>query len=151
MTSAKSDYRLGRIVSAYLLGRNGKREIHPAVIISPDEEIIQPEAFDPRGGGGELRDNYVPGLGISSQYRKFNDPYVPLPANATTGLTRDCAVILNWYALLHVEDDFEWFIGDVPPELMYRINQAYRADLTARLGGMVGTIVQLLSRLQPRI
>jgi hypothetical protein len=150
MASRLPEYRLGRIVAAQLLGRNGRREEHPAVIISPDDEITQPEDFDPRGTGGQVRDNEIAVLGISTKYRNFSDPYVVLPVGKQTQLTRDSAVILNWYAALVIPDDLELLLGDVPSTLMLQINDAYRKDLSARLGGMMGTVVQILSRLQPR-
>ena len=98
MAVAKPDYRLGRIICCYLLGRNGRREQHPAVIVSPDEEIIQPERFDPRAARGVIKDNLIAVLGISTKYRNFQDPYIQLPSGAQTQLTSDCAVILNWIA-----------------------------------------------------
>jgi hypothetical protein len=150
MALNRPDYRLGRIVSAYLLGRNGKREEHPAVIISPDSEIVQPEEFDPRTGGGTVGANLVAALGISTKYRNFPDPYIPLPPGEKTQLIRDCAVILNWYAILDIPDDCEFLLGDVPPRLMEQINIAYRRDLTQRLGATLGTVVQNLGLLQQR-
>src|SRR5437867_475955 len=135
----KPEYRLGRIITTYqLLGRNKKRQEHPAVIISPDDEIIQPEYFDPRLGREELQDNLVVVLGISSQYQKFSDPYIQLPTGSQTQLIKDCAVILNWYGIVQLEDDVEYLLGDVPPNLMHQVNAAYRADLTKRLGGLLG-------------
>lgn len=147
MATAKPDYRYGRVVIARLLGRNGKREEHPAVIISPDAEIVQPEHFDPRLGGGGVAANLVAALGVSSKYREFNDPHVPLPVGPQTQLTKDCAVILNWYAVLDVPDDCEYLLGDVPPELMRKVNESYRQDLKTRLGAMQGTIAYLLGLL----
>jgi hypothetical protein len=121
----KPDYRLGRVVTAYLLGRNGKREEHPAVIISPDSEIIQPEDFDPRSSRGIVSANLVGALGISTKYGNFSDPFIALPPGTTTELTRDCAVILNWYAVLDIPGDCEFLLGDVPPQLIQQINAAY--------------------------
>jgi hypothetical protein len=73
-----------------------------------------------------------------------------LPAGPKTQLTKDCAAILNWYAVLDIPDDCEYLLGDVPPELMRQINEAYRQHLTDRLGTMQGTIAYLLSLLAPR-
>jgi hypothetical protein len=132
------------------MGRNGKKELHPAVIISPDAEITQPEAHDPRKDG----ENRVAVLGISTQYRKFPDPYIALPYHvrnhAMTGLNRDCAVILKWYAAISIPDDCDFMAGDVPQQLMRTINGAVRADLIARLGKQIGTFAQLMERLRSR-
>jgi len=149
MAGAKPDYRLGRIVSAFLLGRNGKREEHPAVIISPDAEIIQPEQFDPRLGGGEVGDNQVAVLGISTKYRHFSDPYVRLPRDSRTLLTEDCAAITNWFGVLTIPDDCEFLLGDVPPDLMLRINAEYRQVLSKRFTHLQGTLAYCLSLLGP--
>ena len=109
MVATKPDFRHGRIVIAHLLGRNGKREEHPAVIVSPDAEIIQPEQFDPRLGGGNLPANLVAAMGVSTKFRQFQDPYIKLPVDAQTQLTKDCAAILNWYDVLDIPDDCEYF------------------------------------------
>lgn len=150
MPAIPSDYRHGRIVIARLLGRNGKREEHPAVIISPDSEIIQPEDFDPRSGGRNVAANLVAALGVSTKYAQFRDPHIALPVGPHTQLVRNCAAILNWYAVLDIPDDCEYLLGDVPPPLMRRINDAYRKHLRERLGAMRGTVVDLLGMLGPR-
>jgi hypothetical protein len=54
-----------------VLGRNGKREEHLAVIFSPDSEIVQPEDFHPRSGGRNVAANLVAALGVSTKYRQF--------------------------------------------------------------------------------
>jgi hypothetical protein len=146
MAGARPDYRLGRIVSCYLLGRNGKKEQHPAVIISPDAEIIQPEKFDPRPAGG-VKENLVGVLGISTKYKNFNDPYIVLPKGAQTQLTADCAAILNWVATPAIPDDCEYLLGDVPPALMMRINTDYRRVLKDALMKMEGTVAETLTEL----
>jgi hypothetical protein len=147
MAGAKSDYRLGRIISCFLLGRNGKREQHPAVIISPDIEIIQPEKFDPREAGGMVKDNLVAVLGISTKYRNFQDPYIPLPVGPQTQLTENCAVILNWIATPAIPDDCEFLLGDVAPALMVRINVEYRRLLKDVLSKVEGTLAETLNAL----
>ncbi len=146
----RPDYRHGRIIIAHLLGRNRKREEHPAVIISPDSEIIQPEQFDPRLGEGSVAANEIAVLGVSSHYLNFDDPHKQLPTGPPTYLTKDCAVILNWYAVLDIPDDCKYFVGDVPPHLMREINNIIRQDLRAKLGAMQGTIADLLAQLAPR-
>jgi hypothetical protein len=150
VAAVQPEYRHGRIVIAHLLGRNGKREQHPAIIISPDSEIIQPEQFDPRAGAGGVAANLVGAMGVSTKYRQFSDPYIPLPIGARTQLTRDCAAILNWYAVLDIPDDCEYLLGDVPAALMRQINEAYRNHLRTRLGTARGTIADLLEKLDPR-
>jgi hypothetical protein len=150
MAGSRSDFRLGRIVIAYLLGRNGKREQHPAVIISPDTEIIKPEDFDPRSGAGKVRDNLVAVLGVSTKYRNFSDPHIRLPSDSRTGLTADCAVILNWIAVLAIPDDCDFLLGDVPPALMLQINAEYRKMLRDKLAKQRGTLAEYLSLLGPQ-
>jgi hypothetical protein len=148
--AAKREFRHGRVIACYLPGRNGKREIHPAVVISADNDIIQPEQFDPR----KNRDNLLAVLGISTQYLKFSDPCIRLPhqghGNSVTGLNKDCAVILNWYAAIYIPDDCEYLLGDVPRDLMGAINNSVRNDLTVRFGSQVVTLLQLITSLKPR-
>lgn len=150
VAASRPDFRLGRVVIARLPGRNGKREPHPAVIISPDSEIVQPEHFDPRLGGGSVAENLVAVMGVSTKYRQFSDPFIPLPVGGQTLLTKDCAAILNWYAVLDIPDDCDYLLGDVPPELMHRINAAYRKYLREHLGALQGTVSYLLGMLDPR-
>jgi hypothetical protein len=150
MPAGKPDYRLGRIISAWLVGRNGKREEHPALIISPDSEIVQPEDFDSRAGGGLVRDNLVAVLGISTKFEKFDDPYIRVPIGPQTQLTRQCAVILNWFAVLAIPDDCEFLLGDVLPKLMIQINDEYRKLLRDRLKEHKGTLAEFLGLLGRR-
>ena len=150
MAKPNPDFRYGRVLGSYVLGRNGKRELRPVLVVSPDHEIIQPSAFDPR----HQHDNILAVLGISTQYRNFTDPHVPLPfsstGNSVTGLTKDSAVILNWYHVISISDDCEFFAGDAPPFLMQQIRSAMRADLTSRMSQNVGTLAQVLAKLHPR-
>jgi hypothetical protein len=69
-------YRRGRIVWARLRTRQGKKELHPAAIISADTEILQPGDFDPRSDFGKV--NAVAVIGISTEYKKY-PPFVALP------------------------------------------------------------------------
>lgn len=140
----RGDFRHGRVIYARLMGRNDRAELHPAVIVSPDNEIIQPEDFDPRGSDGVLA-NLVAVLGVSSHFAKFNDPYIKLPVGAKTGLTKECAVILNWYAIIDIPDDAEYLLGDVPATMMEGINMALRKALNDAL---TGTLVQTLASLR---
>src|SRR5437764_56032 len=109
-------YRHGRIVWVYLRSSvTGKREHHPAVIIDRDEDITQPEQFDPRT---HPTDNLVYVVGISTKYRKYNLPCVRLPhsgaGHSLTMLREDCAAIIGWYHRLAIPDDVIGFGGDVP-------------------------------------
>jgi hypothetical protein len=101
-------------------------------------------------GGGNVAANLVAAIGVSTKYRQFEDPYVPLPTGGQTLLTKDCAAILNWYAVLDIPDDCEYLLGDVPPVLMRQVNEAYRRHLTTRLGALKGTAAYLLTLLGPR-
>ena len=67
--------RYGGIVGAYLQAKKKGKQLHPAVIVTPDADIIQPESFDPRRGN----DNIVVAIGVTTKYRLYNEPYVPLP------------------------------------------------------------------------
>src|SRR5882724_5051261 len=105
MAQSRPDYRQGRIVWAYLRTRKGKRELHPAVILTPDDEIVQPRDFDPRGGD----DNVVVVAGISTKYSRYADSYVRLPFQPTdrghplTKLRKDSAVIVGWYDVVTLD------------------------------------------------
>src|SRR5437870_6098564 len=107
MPSHDPDFRYGRIVWAYLRTFKGKREEHPAVILTPTREIVQPERFDPRHGD----ENVVVVAGISTKYREHPQPYVRLPFHPSkdghpmTGLRKDCAVIVGWYQAIFIPTD----------------------------------------------
>ena len=141
----RPDYRLGRILFCYLLGRNGKRESHPAVIVTPDAAIVQPTNFDPRGVGGTVLDNLIGVLGISTKYKEFADPYVKLSAGPETELTEDSAVILNWIATPVIPNDCLFLLGDVPAPLMVQINSEYRKLLEEKFKQTKGPLAQALS------
>src|SRR4051812_8534601 len=133
MPASRPEYRHGRIIGAYLTSSfGGQKQRHPAVILSPDSAIIQPEAFDPRSGD----ENIVVVAGISSQYKKYNYPYVQLPCDASrpgghsqTRLHSDVAVIIGWYHVITIDDDRCYWGGDVPSGIMGGINQAVREDI----------------------
>jgi len=147
MQPRRPEYRHGRIIGAYLTSSSGgKKQRHPAVILTPDSAIVQPEKFDPRGG----EENVVVVAGISSQYRKHNYPYVPLPydssnssGHAQTKLHSDVAVIIGWYHIVNIDDDRCYWGGDVPAHIMGRINQAVREDIDHRLAQDVTFLAQL--------
>jgi hypothetical protein len=73
--------------------QKGKKEKHPAVIITADSDIIQPEQFDPRHDIGKV--NAVAVIGVSTKYLRY-PPYVALPyspnkgGHTVTKLTQDC-------------------------------------------------------------
>lgn len=150
MAKASADFRHGRIVWAYLRTRKGKREEHPAVILTPDTSIIQPEHFDPRQGG----DNVVVVAGISTKYRNYPEPYVQLPFRATpaghpvTELRKDCAAIVGWYQALFIPDDITAFSGDVPAEEMRVLNSKVFGDFVAKVGEQYMTALQLMAELR---
>jgi hypothetical protein len=149
MAQVKPAYRLGRIIGAYLRSKKGRRQLHPAIILSPDAEIVQPELFDPRRGG----DNVVAVLGISTKYRVHPEPYLRLPFHPTghpvTGLNQDCAAIVGWYDVISIPDDVRFWAGDVPAELMVRLNDAVRRDIIARLGHESKSVAEMISLLFP--
>src|SRR4051794_5115893 len=93
-------YRQGRILWAWLRSGSGKKEKHPAVIITADRDIVQPEAFDPRQNLDAV--NAVAVVGVSTQYKKY-PPYVILPhsshggGHVVTKLTKPCAACIGWY------------------------------------------------------
>ncbi|MDB5292890.1 MAG: hypothetical protein JWL69_4131 [Phycisphaerales bacterium] len=149
MGDKRPKYRLGRIIGAYLRTRKGTKELHPAVIVTPDQEIIQPADFDPRRGG----ENVVVVVGVSTKYALYNDPYVKLPfatpLHPVTGLNKDCAAIIGWYDLIHIEDDCTFKAGDVPRALMTQINERIRSDLLNRLGKEYKTMAEIVPILFP--
>ena len=86
---------------------------------------------------------------ISTKYRNFNDPYISLPSDARTQLTADCAVILNWFAVLAIPDDCDLLLGDVSPALMLGINTEYRKVLRSKLKEYRRTLADYLGLLGP--
>ena len=142
--STKAQYRLGRIISAYLRTKKAGKQRHPAVIITPDAEIVQPEDFDPRKGG----ENVLVVAGVSTKYKFYQEPHIPLPYHpsrqACTKLTQDCAVIIGWYDAITIPDDVLDFGGDVPPELMLQVNDAVRNDIARRIGNEFSTFAELV-------
>ena len=73
--TGRPDFRMGRIIGARLRTKKGPRELHPAVIITPDAEIVQPSDFDPRAGG----DNVVVVVGVSTKYKCIPSPSLNSP------------------------------------------------------------------------
>lgn len=153
MPTSGPDYRHGRIVWAYLRTHKGKREEHPAVILTPDASIVQPEKFDPRTGD----DNVVVVAGISTKYRQYSHPYVKLPFLPTpqghpiTELRKDCAAIVGWYQALFIDDDITAFSGDVPPAEMVELNAKVFNDYIAAVGDQYTTAIEMLARLRQEL
>lgn len=149
MAEKQREYRHGRIIGAYLRTRKGPKELHPAVIISPDEEITQPEDFDPRSGG----ENFVIVVGVSTKYTLYNDPYLKLPYaspfHPQTRLNKDAAAIIGWYDIVHIDDECQFKAGDVPPPLMIRLNQMIREDITKRIGREFRELAEIVPLLFP--
>ena len=130
-------YRQGRIVWALVRStRAGKKERHPAVIISADSDIVQPESFDPRKDIDKV--NAVAVIGVSTKYLKY-PPSIALPyaankgGHALTKLTEDCGVCIGWYDWVVLEDDVLVRGGDVPPAVMNKIMDAVSTDMKANL------------------
>ena len=152
MPPQRPDYRLGRIIGAYLQPSfGGKKQRHPAVILSPDSAIVQPSDFDPRKGG----ENVVVVAGISSQYAKYRYPYVQLPFDSATPhghletkLHSDVAVIIGWYHVITIDDDRCYWGGDVPRQVMGVINAAVREDIERGLAHDVTFLTELRTLLR---
>ena len=153
MAISRPDYRHGRIIGAYLTSTiTGKRELHPAVIVSPDSAIVQPAQHDPRGGGS---DNEIVVIGISTKYRNYPFPYIKLPyddknpkGHPHTGLTKDCAAIIGWYHVICIDDDRRYWGKDVPQQIMRQVDDAIRKDLTNEVNkdlASLGRLRQMLS------
>jgi len=144
------EYRHGRIVWAYLRTAKGKREEHPAVILSPNQSIVQPEKFDPRSGD----DNVVVVAGISTKYRSYSTPYVELPFHPTadgrpvTLLRKDCAAIVGWYQALFIPDDITAFSGDIPPVQMRELDKKILLDYITVVGDQYRTSLEMLAELR---
>ncbi len=135
--AVQARYRQGRIVWALVRStRGGKKERHPAVIISADSDIAQPENFDPRRNLDKV--NAVAVIGVSTKYLKY-PPSIALPFAANKGgyaitkLTQDCGVCVGWYDWVVLEDDVLARGGDVPPAVMDKIMEAVATDLKANL------------------
>src|SRR5260221_14487957 len=117
-------FRQGRILWARLRTQGGKKELHPAVIITADRDIIQPERFDPRKDINVV--NAVAVVGVSTEFAK-HPPYILLPyspnkgGHAVTKLTEDCGACIGWYDWVGLEDDVEGKGGDVPSAEMDQI------------------------------
>ena len=151
-------FRQGRIVWAQMRSKQkGKKEKHPAVIITADSDIIQPEQFDPRHDIGKV--NAVAVIGVSTKYLRY-PPYVVLPyspnkgGHTVTKLTQDCGVCIGWYDWVVLEDDVLALGGDVPTAEMDQIVEAITKDLkvrlsahAARVSSELAGINDLLSRL----
>jgi hypothetical protein len=129
-------YRQGRIVWALLRSHKGKKERHPAIIISADSDIIQPAQFDPRANIDKV--NAVAVIGVSTKYLKY-PPSVAIPyspnkgGHAVTKLTEDCGACIGWYDWVVLEDDIEARGGDVPPPQMDQIMDLVARDLRVKL------------------
>jgi hypothetical protein len=136
-------FRQGRILWARLRAQNGKKELHPAVIITADKDIIQPEQFDPRTNIQAV--NAVAVIGVSTEFAKY-PPYVLLPystgrgGHPVTKLNQACGACIGWYDRGVLEDDVEGKGGDVPTAEMDRIMEAIAKDLAAKPKAKVTTV-----------
>src|SRR5437667_309497 len=142
-------YRQGRIIWARLRARSGKKEKHPAVIITADQDIVQPEDFDPRKNIDRV--NAVAVVGVSTEYKKY-PPFVLLPYSSNpsghpaTKLTQACGACIGWYDWVALEDDVEGRGGDVPPIIMDQIMKAVANDLRIRLSKEAASLNARLQR-----
>src|SRR5437016_8256843 len=129
-------YRQGRLLWAWLRSRIGKREKHPAIILTADQDIIQPEQFDPREDIGKV--NAVAVIGVSTEYKRY-PRYVRLPHSPNPGghpitkLTQECGACIGWYDWIVLEDDVLTRGGDVPAAEMDQIMLAVARDFKQRL------------------
>jgi hypothetical protein len=149
----RPSYRRGRIIWAYLRSNlTGKREMHPAIILDRDQDIIQPANFDPRQPPYE---NVVHVIGISTKHKRYRLNYISLPftneGHSDTKLKVDCGAIIGWYDRLSIPDDVTGsnggFGGDVPATVMTKIDEAVRQDLVARLGKQFETVQKMFQEL----
>jgi hypothetical protein len=149
---APRTYRHGRIIWAYLRSNlTGKRQLHPAIILNRNEDLVQPEDFDPRSAG----DNIIHVIGVSTKHKQYNFPYVTLPfrpdGRVLTKLKQDCGAIIGWYDRLVIPDDVVGagggFGGDVPSAVMSQVDEAVRQDLVKRIGSQFQTIQAMLQEL----
>jgi hypothetical protein len=144
MADSRPEYRHGRIIGAYLRTKTRGKQLHPAVILTPDNEIVQPERFDPRKGG----DNVVVVIGISTKYKLYSESFVKLPFHSAghpaTKLTKDSAAIIGWYDIIEIDDDRRFWAGDVPREVLAEINTRVRKDIAQRIGRDFSTISEIL-------
>lgn len=102
----------GRIVWAVITDTRGHaREIHPAVIITPDYRIA---------AGARLQAVGVSTKGhFSTESARTPLPYGPR-GRCRTGLTRECWAFSDWVVELGVEDVHD-YAGLVPPPVMVEI------------------------------
>lgn len=129
-------YRHGRLVWARLRSASGQKELHPAIIISDNVEITQPEAFDPRVDFNRV--NAVAVVGVSTEYKRY-PPFFSLPflkksgGHPQTKLTQECGACIGWYAWVVLEDDIDGRGGDVPSPEMKMIMEMIMQDLAGKL------------------
>jgi hypothetical protein len=149
----RPSYRHGRILWGYLRSNlTGRREHHPAIILDRDQDIVQPEEFDPRQAGS---DNVIHVIGVSTKYKQYGFGYVSLPftpnGHALTGLKEDCGAVIGWYDRLSIPDDVTGadggFGGDAPLAQMRQIDEAVRQDLSRRLGVQFSTVQKMIQEL----
>jgi hypothetical protein len=153
MPASRPEYRQGRIVWVYLRTAKGKREEHPAVILSDDSQIVQPKDFDPRAGN----DNIIVVAGISTKYRNHANPFVRIPflesaaGHPISELRRDCAAIVGWYQAIFIPDDVTAMGGDVPTNQMRELNSKALTAYIATVGNQYTTSLEMLSELKQQL
>lgn len=141
---SRPKFRHGRIIWSYIRStKAGNREAHPAIILNKTSDIVQPEQFDPRRN--PALENGVFVVGVSTKYKNGENSF-RLPFHTKghpyTKLTRDCAAIVGWYDFVPIPDDVLAVGGDVPPELMIRINEAIKKDAKERISAELKGIAE---------
>ena len=84
----------------------------------------------------------------------YPKPHVKLPfrpsAHPITRLTKDSAAIIGWYDVVSIPDDCRFWGGDVPADLMARINDEARKDITRRMGKEFSNFADVVAALLNR-
>jgi hypothetical protein len=143
-------FRQGRILWARLRARGGKKELHPAIIITAERDIIQPERFDPRKDIDKV--NAVAVVGVSTSFAKY-PPFVLLPYSSSPGghpvtkLREACGACIGWYDWVVLEDDVEGYGGDAPPAELDQIMDGITKDLATKLKAKVSALNRELAEL----
>jgi hypothetical protein len=70
-------------------------------------------------------------------------PFHPT-GHSTTKLTQDSAAIIGWYEIIHIGDDCRFMAGDIPQDVMSRINEEAHADIARRIGKKFKTIDEVI-------
>ena len=118
MPGRDPDLRYGRLVWATLTDRRGKRADHPAIIITPNEELSEDEELAVMAVTTSYGDPPPP--------HHIELPWNPDPRKVGTRLSRRSAAVVNWLNFIHPRD-IRRLAGDVPKPLMSQIQAALNA------------------------